>query len=106
MHTFKVDAVLQPLLLSEPALINRMALRTLEDKLAEAGAGVNFKWPPGHVGHFQDLSIIDAGTDKAGGDMNHETEAGKAASSFEPAADIARQVNTLAGNAVDRFTRL
>src|SRR5438876_539564 len=58
------------------------------------------------VGHLEHLAVVDARRDEAGRDVNHEAKPRKAAAPFEPPADVARQPDALARDAMNGFPRL
>ena len=55
------------------------------------------------VGHLEHLAALDAGRDESRRDVDHEPEPRIAAPTLEPAGDVGRQPQPLAGEAVDRL---
>jgi len=74
----------------------------LENDLADADAGANGERDRAGVVHFEHLARPDhTRLDEISGDVDHETNAGKAAATLDPTAEIVREGESLFGDAED-----
>ena len=96
----------QSILLGEAAGVDSAAFGALQDKLAQPDACMNRQWPAGNVGHFEDLVVVHTRRNETGRHMNHQPKASEAAAPLEPAADVSRQADAFARDAVYGFAWL
>ena len=93
-------------LVGEAPRVHGLAIGPHQYQLAQPHAGMNPKRTTGDVAHLEDLPVSHPRLHEGRGDVHHQAEPRKATAPLQETTDIGRQAHPLAGNPVNRDTRL